>query len=128
MHTISSNHYSHDMQVVDALNYLRGAHIEAYSEIRRVFTEDIVWEGFGGSHLDTDAMGVDAEWSSWLTDAIEDTGLVIWEDGEPWAITGDEVDCMDCGTTFTPDGDDELCPACWQMRSTMRACMKATRS
>ena len=37
-----------------------------------------------GSGYDTDAMGVDAEWPSWLVDALEATGLVIWEDGEPY--------------------------------------------
>ena len=35
-----------------------------------------------GSWLNTEAMGVDPEFSSWLIDAIEDTGYAVWEDGE----------------------------------------------
>ena len=31
-------------------------------------------------------MGVDIEFGSWLVDAIEATGKVLWEEGEPFAI------------------------------------------
>lgn len=41
------------------------------------------WEG---SWLNTEAMGVDVEYGSWLVDAIEATGVVMWEEGEPWAL------------------------------------------
>ncbi len=82
MYAISSNHLSHDLQVADALAWLRIEYPTAYCEIRRSFPETIT---FDGSWIDWELMGVDSEWSCWLTDAIEDTGLVTWEDGEPWA-------------------------------------------
>lgn len=80
---ISSNHFSHDEQVLDALNYLRVRHVDAYCTVRRDFPENIV---FDGGWFNTEAMDVEPEWSSWLADAIEATGLVTWEDGEPWAV------------------------------------------
>ena len=85
--TISSNGFSHDQQVSDALDYLRLNQPAAYSEIRKNFPENIIWEDTASkAWFDTKAMGVDVEWSSWLCDAIEETGLVIWEEGEPWSV------------------------------------------
>ena len=83
---ISGNHCSHEMQVDDALVYLRSEHYVEYMCLFKRYPEIgyIAWQE-GESWFDTDAMGVDVEWSSWLTDAIEDTGLVIWSDGEPYA-------------------------------------------
>lgn len=82
--TVSSNHFSHDQQVSDALDYLRHNYPDDYATVVREFPEceSLVWEG---SWLDVDAMGVDIEYSSWLCDAIEATGRVYWEDGEPWS-------------------------------------------
>lgn len=88
--SISSGHFSHDIQVVDALGYLHIYQPEAHAEVRKQFPERIVWEQPIRTHIDTDAMGVDPEWSSWLCDAIEDTGHVWWEDGEPWAYRDGE--------------------------------------
>lgn len=86
MQAISSGHYSHDTQVADAMSYLASEHPTEYARILVDFPE---WESrkFGefSSWLDTEAMGVDPEYSSWLADAIEATGLVQWFDGEPYA-------------------------------------------
>lgn len=84
MEAISSGHFSHDTQVLDALDYLRVNHEDAYASILADFPKvaDIEWSG---SWFDTDAMGVDPEYSSWLADAIEATGLVQWFEGEPYA-------------------------------------------
>lgn len=84
MGAISSGHFSHDIQVADALDYLRHNHEDAYASILTDFPElaDVKWSM---SWFDTDAMGVDAEYSSWVADAIEATGLVQWFDGEPYA-------------------------------------------
>lgn len=81
--TISSGHFSVDIQALDALDYLRAHHPAAYTQVIKDFPEtaDPTWEG---AWLDTEAMGVDVEYGSWLVDAIEATGLVAWEDGEPW--------------------------------------------
>lgn len=86
MESISSNHYSADTQASDALDWLRVNHPTVYSEVRKNFAEPIQWEG---SWFDTDAMGVDQEWGSWLVDAIEETGLVMWIDGEPYVNVSD---------------------------------------
>jgi hypothetical protein len=85
-HTISSNHFSVDQQMNDALDYLRVFHTDVFCEIRKHFPDTFKWEG---SWLDTDAMGVDQEYSSWLIDAIEATDLIYWEEGEPWAVKPD---------------------------------------
>jgi hypothetical protein len=85
MFTISSNHFSHDQQVVDALDWLRINQIETYCEIRKRFPENIILPDKSG-WFDTDAMGVDAEWSSWLADAIEDASEIMWISGEPYVI------------------------------------------
>lgn len=86
MGTISSNGFSHDQQVVDAMKHLELLHPDAYDEVTQQFDE---WfdHSMSGAHFDTEAMGVDDEWSSWLTDAIEATGFVRWEEGEPWTAT-----------------------------------------
>lgn len=86
MAAISSNQYSVDLQAVDALKYIEDNHSEAYSKLLEEFPEipKITFTGHG-SWMDTEAMGVDQEWSSWLIDAIELTGLVIWEEGEPFS-------------------------------------------
>ncbi len=89
MYTISSNHRSHDQQVSDALDWLRLTHPIAYSSVRKHFPETLRWSG---PWMDTDAMDVDCEWSSWLCDAIKETGLVRWIDGEPWAGPFDNYD------------------------------------
>lgn len=85
--TISSGHFSVDGQAMDALRYLQANAPEAYAEVLKSFPEidRISFENMG-SHFDTDTMGVDVEWGSWLVDAIEATDAVYWEDGEPWAV------------------------------------------
>lgn len=82
---ISSNGSSHDMQVNDALDWLRHNHLAVYNKIARPNSEiqNIIMDG---ASWDTEAMGVDSEMSSWITDEIEDTGLVMWEDGEPYGV------------------------------------------
>lgn len=92
MLALSDNHFSHDQQLDDAMRYVQQNHPEQYATLLAEFPE---WEHRTfqryGSWLDTDAMGVDDEWSSWLTDALENTGLIIWEDGEPYAYVGTEA-------------------------------------
>lgn len=87
-HTISSNHFSTDTQAVDALAWMRLQHPRSYCAVMRTFSEmaNPKWEG---SWLDTAAMGVDVEYGSWLVEAIEATGVVAWEEGEPWALVPD---------------------------------------
>lgn len=83
MDTISSNHYSTDMQACDALAYLRLTHPVEYSALARKF-EHVTLPGtscwFADAYPD-----LDPEYGSWLIEAIEATGLVWWEEGEPWA-------------------------------------------
>lgn len=85
MTAISSNHFSVDQQVQDALDYLQTVAPKAYDDVVSDFPE-VGNISYSGSWFDTDAMGVDVEWSMWLIDRIEATDLVIWEEGEPWAM------------------------------------------
>lgn len=80
---LSSCGASHDMQLVDSLEFLRSEYPDIYAGILSHFPEYGSAE-LDGAWIDTDALGVDPDWSSWLTDAVEDTGIVRWEDGEPY--------------------------------------------
>ncbi len=93
MPTISSNHFSHDQQLADAMAWLAGFHPDAYAALMVEYPEweTRKWEMFG-SQLDCEAMGVDVEWAMWLTDAVEATDLVMWSDGEPWVGPFDHDD------------------------------------
>lgn len=87
MGALSSDHFSVDAQVEDAMFYLEHNHPDEFARIVEKFPE---WNtrtmGEHSSWFDTESMGVEPDWSSWLVDAIEDTGLVLWEEGEPWLI------------------------------------------
>lgn len=91
MTSLSSNYFSTDTQLADAMEWLANTHTEVFNELLAKFPEwrTVKWQDHG-SWIDTDAMGVDQEWSNWLIDAVEGTGLVMWEDGEPWTVEGDE--------------------------------------
>lgn len=80
---ISSNHFSTDQQVIDAMDHLQLAEPAAYHKVLADFPE-YANHVFDGAWFDTEAMGVDPEWSSWLVDAIENTALITWWEGEPW--------------------------------------------
>lgn len=80
---LSSCGASHDMQLVDSLEFLRSEYPDIYAGILSRFPEYDDAE-FDGSWLDTETLGVDPEWSSWLTDDVESSGVVMWEDGEPY--------------------------------------------
>jgi hypothetical protein len=90
MYTISSNGFSHDQQVVDALDWLRINRVDVYTEIRKHFPENIIFPD-KSAWIDYEAMGVDPEWSSWLCDAIEAEGEVTWIDGEPWVLEAEDM-------------------------------------
>lgn len=83
--TVSSNGFSHDTQVMDALDFLRG-HLpeEQYLNLVRPFGElgRLVW---AGSWVDAEATECDPEFMSWVADAIEEEGTVFWSEGEPFA-------------------------------------------
>lgn len=83
MYPISSNQFSTDLQLLDVLAFLRTEHVETYCDIMREFPAQIVMDG---AWMDYEAMGVDAEYSSWMIDAAEATGRVQWIEGEPYAI------------------------------------------
>jgi len=88
---ISNNGFSVDIQAQDALNFLEDFHPEAHAKVLSELPEAGCLL-FDGSWFDTDAMGVDIEFGSWLVDAIEQTGKVIWEEGEPFALVAQSPD------------------------------------
>lgn len=88
MEAFSSNGYSHDQQVYDAVFFLKAFWPADYKKVLSVFPEaEEIDFGEHSSWFDTEKMGVDVEFSSWLCDAIENTGHVMWIDGEPYGLT-----------------------------------------
>ena len=83
MQALSHNGFSTDLQAVDAMSYLEHNVPSAYRAVIHDFPEYLT-HTLSGSWFDTDTMGVDCEWGSWLADRIEDTCEVWWEEGEPW--------------------------------------------
>lgn len=92
MHTLSSNHFSTDTQALDVLAWMRIQHPRSYCAVLREFPEAGSDLKMDGSWFATEAMGVDPEWGSWLVDALESSGLVAWQEGEPWALVPDTGD------------------------------------
>lgn len=90
MNAISSNHWSTDLQACDAAAYLRIHHPAEYSALASKFEHlflpsDESWFSNAYPELDPD-------YGSWLIDAIEATGLIWWEEGEPWAGEREDED------------------------------------
>lgn len=91
---LSSNQWSVDLQVVDVVDWLNADETprsEAYEKFVEDFPEfqNVVerqvdlnpnWHTF-----DLEDLGLDIQWVSWLVESLESTGLVWWEEGEPWA-------------------------------------------
>lgn len=89
---LSNNHVSHDMQVQDVVNWLGIIYPDTLDAIRVDFPEidNMVLDG---AWFDTDKMGVDIEWSMYLTSRIEQDTDVYWWEGEPvMAEDGDVLD------------------------------------
>jgi hypothetical protein len=84
--SVSSNHFSVDQQAVDAMTHLQHHHEDNYATVIAEFPEfeSYKFQSSTSSWFDTDAMGVDIEWGSWLIDKIEQTSDITWEDGEPF--------------------------------------------
>ena len=80
MGAISNNHFSLDQQIVDAVDIFSETEREKFNE---AFPEwnSLTWSG---SWVDTEASGVDVEYTSWVCDWIENNTDIYWEDGEPW--------------------------------------------
>ena len=83
MFPISDNHSSFDQQVDDAMDYLVDADPEAHGAIVALFPE---WSAvtFDGAWVDTESLGLDPEFTSWLADAIESKSDIFWDEGEPF--------------------------------------------
>lgn len=92
MIALSSNGFSVDDQMADVVSYLSlsdeyGALMEG--EFLAAFPEynSLTWSG---SWVDTEASGVDLEYTSWVIDWLEAHTPVYWDEGEPWlAESGD---------------------------------------
>ena len=89
-HTLSSNAFSTDQQACDVVAWLRLNHPEQYVEIAKKF--HVLFIPSNASHFEEEQFeyGWNPDYGSWLVDAIEETGLVLWIDGEPFALENDE--------------------------------------
>lgn len=94
MYPVSSNAFSVDDQIRDAINALSA------DDRARFNAEYPEWDtlAWSGSWVDTDASGVDVEYTSWVADWLEANTPIFWEEGEPW---------MAEDTDNEPDEDDE---------------------
>ena len=89
---LSSNHYSHDLQVIDVMNWLGTVQRDKYEALVSKHPE---WNNYimDGSWFDYEKMGVDVEWSMWLTASIEQDTNVYWWEGEP--VMSEDGDVLD---------------------------------
>ena len=80
---IAEDRWSTDLQTMEGLAFIRENYPTDFAKVRAEFpeTDSLVWSG---SWVDTETMGLDPEWSSWLADAVESTGRVEWSDGDLW--------------------------------------------
>jgi hypothetical protein len=85
--SLSSNHFSTDIQLEDAVSWLQHNQAEKFALFLANFPEWVTrtkGDTVGSSWFDTEAMGVDPEWGSWAVDWVENNTDIFWEDGEPW--------------------------------------------
>jgi hypothetical protein len=79
---LSSGHFSADTQLADVVQSL------TEDERARFDTQFPEWDQLQwddhGSWIDTEASGVDVEYTSWAIDWIEDNTSIRWDDGEPY--------------------------------------------
>ena len=84
---MASGHASFDQQVKEAIECLEADYPQLYTKIQRQFPEIDNWQFEDTpSHawIDTEVMGVDAEFTSHLADALEELDVIEWRDGELW--------------------------------------------
>ena len=92
---LSGNHNSVDQQLVDVLAAMANGVVSytggASWKVEEVFPElaNIQWTQYG-TWFDTEAMGVDEEYSSWVIDWIESWTNVSWVEGEPYQLCDKE--------------------------------------
>ena len=95
MYALSSNAFSVDDQIADAISHLSN-HPDYAASMDRFVSEfpeynTLTWSG---SWVDSEASNVDPEYMSWVADWLENNTPVYWEEGEPWMpeATDAEVD------------------------------------
>jgi len=106
---LSSNHYSHDLQVIDVMNWLGTVQRDKYEALVSQYPE---WNNYvmDGSWFDIDKMGVNQEWSMWLTASIEQDTNVFWTDGEPAIMEQCDEDAIDAMTGELLDTEGNSIP------------------
>jgi len=80
MIAISSNGFSVDLQIDDAVTALTDAEAEAFL-IAFPEYQSLRWEG---AWIDPEASKVDVDFMNWVCDWIEANTDIFWEEGEPW--------------------------------------------
>jgi hypothetical protein len=90
--SLSSGHFSVDQQVSDAIQYMSGHYAHEYGQLIVEFPEllNVRWESNTSAWWDTQAMGVDVEYDSWVIDWIESHTDIRWIDGEPYDMAVSE--------------------------------------
>ena len=84
--TISSDQFSHDLQIEDVLDWLEPETREAFGQQFPEF-DNPVWNC---TQLNYAAMGCDSEITQRAANWIEANTPVYWDEGEPWNPILDE--------------------------------------
>lgn len=82
---LSSNRLSTEDQAKDVVDWLKAELPDVHAELLDEMPE-VANIQMSGSSVDTEAMGVDVEWCSWLVDWLEYNAPVEWDDGEPFTF------------------------------------------
>ena len=81
---ISSNGFSVDQQINDAVDNLTVEQKEAFNAAFPEYAT-LTWDG---GWINTEVSGVEGDYMSWVADWIEANTNIYWEDGEPWLGEG----------------------------------------
>jgi len=80
---LSNNHFGHDNQLTDVLNWLQSNQPSTFKSFIAEFPE---WDEVKGD-MALIIRDFDPEWSNWATDWIEAATEIYWDEGEPWLET-----------------------------------------
>lgn len=79
---LSNNHFSHEQQLTDVLNWLQANDPDMFKKFIAEFPEWSEAKGDMALILET----FDDEWPMWATDWIETVTDITWDEGEPWLL------------------------------------------
>jgi hypothetical protein len=102
---LSSNHFSTDLQIADVVSFVERKFPDDYRALVAEFPElpkALATLSGWSAWVDTDELGLDPEFMSWVADWIEERSFansgtvgsywITWLDGEPFGATREDWD------------------------------------